>query len=75
LVLAVLVFVPIRYVYPTKTKFLKSLTLVGGAFWALTLIWLMLNFEQPNPAGIAVSLVYPVYYFVLSLYLHFRHAR
>lgn len=74
-VLAVLVFVPIRYVYPTKTKFLMPVTLVGGVFWAITLIWLMVTFEQPNPLMIALSLAYPIYYFVLSLYLHFRYAR
>lgn len=70
--LAVLVFVPLRYVYPTKTKFMRSVTLAGSAVWGLTLIGLMLTFDQPNPLLLALSFVYPVYYFGLSLYLHFQ---
>ena len=68
--LAVLVFVPIRYIYPTRTPYLRPLTTVLGAAWVVVLlvIWRQL----PSPSGwlIGVSLYYPVYYTVLSFYLH-----
>jgi phosphatidylcholine synthase len=73
--LAVLVFVPLRYVYPTKTKFLRPLTLVLGAVWALALLWVMINFEAPNLTIAWLSLLYPLYYFGLSFYLHFNRPR
>jgi phosphatidylcholine synthase len=71
-VLAVLVFVPLRYVYPTKTKYLRSVTIAGSGVWGLTLLGLMLTFDQPSPLLLALSFIYPVYYFGLSLYLHFQ---
>ncbi|MGQ0601924.1 MAG: CDP-alcohol phosphatidyltransferase family protein [Anaerolineales bacterium] len=71
-VLALLVFVPIRYVYPTKTKFWMPVTLLGSAVWGVLLAWLVVTFERPDPLVLQLSLLYPVYYFALSLFLHFR---
>lgn len=73
--LALLVFVPLRYVYPTKTKFLRPLTIGLGAAWALALLWVMFTFEAPDLTVVWLSLLYPVYYFGLSLYLHFNRPR
>jgi phosphatidylcholine synthase len=70
--LAVLVFVPIRYIYPSKTRFWRPVTVAGGLVWGAMAAWLALTFEQPNPLVLQLSLLYPVYYFVLSVYLHFR---
>lgn len=72
LALAVLVFVPVRYVYPTKTRPLRRLTLTLGAMWGAALAGLLAAFAQPPAALLAASLVFPMYYFALSLYLHFR---
>lgn len=72
LVLALLVFVPLRYVYPSKTKFWRSLTLALGAIWAALLVWLAVTLDAPNPVLAWLSLAYPVYYLALSLYLHFN---
>jgi phosphatidylcholine synthase len=71
-VLAVLVFVPLRYVYPSKTKFWRPLTLVLGALWAALLVWLAATLDLPNATLAWLSLAYPAYYFLLSLYLHFN---
>jgi phosphatidylcholine synthase len=67
--LAVLVFVRIRYVYPTRTPTLRVVTLVLGACWgaAVALSAWMLP-APPRPLVIG-SLVFPVYYVLLSLLL------
>jgi phosphatidylcholine synthase len=74
-ILAVLVFVPIRYVYPSKTRPLRPLTLLLGGLWGLTLAALLLTLEHPARWLLAISFLYPVYYFVLSFTLHFRMKR
>jgi phosphatidylcholine synthase len=75
LVLAALVFVPIRFVYPSRTVVLRTPTLALGAIWAvlvLVMIWRLPATDGPWPA---LSLVFPVYYTVLSLWLHARSPR
>jgi phosphatidylcholine synthase len=70
--LAVLVFVPIRYVYPSRTPVLQPLTLVLGLTWAagMTVALVLL---PDVPAGVRyASLLFPVYYVALSLALHAR---
>jgi phosphatidylcholine synthase len=72
LVLAFLVFVPIKYIYPTKTEFWRPLTLGLGVIWAAALVVLVVTFDNPDPRLVWGSLLYPLYYVVLSFYLHFR---
>ena len=72
LVLSGLVFVRIGYVYPTRTTTLRTLTLVLGAIWGLLIGAIIVLWPSP-PSWIAIgSLVFPVYYTVLSLVLHAR---
>jgi phosphatidylcholine synthase len=70
LVLVVLVFVRIGYVYPSRTPVLRGLTNVLGGIWAammLAAVWLM----PGTPRGLLIaSLFFPVYYTVLSFWLH-----
>jgi phosphatidylcholine synthase len=74
LLLAVLVFVPIRYVYPSRTPTLRWLTNSLGVLWAIALAYLL--YEPAAPRWMAMaSLAYPAYYFGLSLVLHVRTAR
>lgn len=75
LTLAALVFVPIRYVYPSRTPILQPLTLVLGSLWAVLMLlaiwWLPL---VPRWLAMA-SLVFPVYYVGLSFALEWRRRR
>ena len=74
LLLAGLVFVPIGYVYPSRTPVLRTLTVVLGLVWGtlmLVLLWQMPGVSRPV---FWVSLAFPVYYFVLSFTLHRRRA-
>jgi phosphatidylcholine synthase len=68
-VLTVLVFVPVRYVYPSRTKLLRSLNLALAGMWLVTYAVLLAQYPDPNPVVVALSIGYLVYYVGLSLYL------
>jgi phosphatidylcholine synthase len=72
-VLAVLVFVPIRYVYPSRTKTLMVPTLVLGVIWGILTIAVVWRLPATDGPWAALSLVFPAYYTILSLYLHSRN--
>jgi phosphatidylcholine synthase len=72
LTLAALVFVPIRYVYPSRTVFLRPLTLALGAVWGVAFLALIWRLAAPPPWLVWTSLLYPVYYVALSLWLTAR---
>ena len=71
-VLAVLVFVPIKYIYPNRTKPLRPLTISLGVVWAITSVTILVQLPAPNRILLAVSFSYVVYYFVVSFILHYR---
>ncbi|MCU0255641.1 MAG: hypothetical protein MUF60_02760 [Vicinamibacterales bacterium] len=74
-VCAVLVFVPLRYVYPSRTPVLMPLTVVLGFSWGVALLAAMWVWT-PVPAGLRwFSTVFPAYYFGLSFWLEWRRAR
>jgi phosphatidylcholine synthase len=70
--LAALVFVPLRYVYPSRTKALGGLTLALGAVWGLLMIVMVWRLPATDGPWAALSFVFVVYYTALSLWLHFR---
>jgi phosphatidylcholine synthase len=73
--LAVLVFVPVVYVYPSRTPTLRALTIALGLAWAacmLAMIWL---YPAIPRLVLYLSLGFPAYYFVLSLVLDARRRR
>jgi phosphatidylcholine synthase len=69
-VLSILVFVPIRYVYPTRTVPFRGLTNVLGGLWVVILLLLLWQFPAPSYWLVIGSLYYPLYYTALSFYLH-----
>jgi phosphatidylcholine synthase len=72
LALAALVFVPIRYVYPSRTVTLQPLTLALSLWWGVTTLAAMLV-RPPAPRWLVwASLVFPAYYVLLSLALEVR---
>ena len=74
-VFSILVFVPVRYVYPSRTRFLQGVTLALTAVWLVTYALLVVQLPDPHPLVVAASLTYVVYYWGLSLYLTARGAR
>ena len=75
LVLAVLVFVRIGYVYPSRTPVLRGLTTALGGVWALMVLAIILAMPQVPSLLLIGSLFFPVYYTVLSFVLHRRRGR
>lgn len=73
LVLSALVFVPIHYVYPSKTKLFMRTTLVLGTVWSLMIGAVMLRPEAHWARNVALaSLYFPTWYVFVSL-LHHRN--
>ncbi|WP_448609719.1 CDP-alcohol phosphatidyltransferase family protein [Geodermatophilus sp. URMC 60] len=74
-VCSVLVFVPVRYLYPSRTTALRGLSLVLTAVWLVTYAVLLVQVPDPHPVVVALSLAYLVYYVAVSLWLTARAAR
>jgi phosphatidylcholine synthase len=74
-VFTVLVFVPVRYLYPSRMTTLRTTTLAFSAVWAVTYVLLLLQYPDPQPVVVAVSLAYLVYYNGLSVWLTLNGAR
>jgi phosphatidylcholine synthase len=71
-VFAVLVLVPIRYVYPTRTPRWRVPTNAAAAIWAGLLLLMLWQYPAVSRPMFWISLAYPAYYHVLSFALHFR---
>jgi phosphatidylcholine synthase len=71
-VLAILVFVPIRYLYPSRTRTLKVPTLALGTMWAALFAWMIWRLPAVDGPWALISLIFPAYYVLLSLWLQFR---
>jgi phosphatidylcholine synthase len=68
---SVLVFVPIRYLYPSRTATARTITIVLGIVWTIMVLTLLRQFPQPSRGLALLSLFFPVYYLGFSMYLHF----
>ena len=69
---AVMVFVPIRYIYPSRTAVLPVVTNVFGAVWGAMMLVALWQYPQFSRTLVLVSLAFPVYYFALSFVMHTR---
>ena len=71
--LCVMVFVPIHYLYPTRTKMLRPLTLGLGTLWGFAITAISLWPVAPWTLTVTwISLAFPVYYVALSIIHHIR---
>ena len=72
IVLAMLVFVPIRYAYPSRMPVLRVSTNVLGVFWGAVMVTMLWRSPEVPRALFYGSLAFPIYYFGLSLVLQTR---
>jgi len=72
LILCALVFVPLRYLYPSRTPILRGLTLGLGILWGISILWVLYQLPQASFPLVIASLFYPAYYTILSLWLAAR---
>src|SRR5215218_8358809 len=68
-VCSLLVFVPVRYIYPTRTVAFRKLSLTLTALWLISYAVVLLEMPEPDPLILGFSILYLFYYFGLSLYL------
>ena len=67
-----LIFVPIRYVYPTRTIAFRKISLALTTLWLVSYALILLEMPNPDPLVLSFSIFYLFYYFGLSLYLSSR---
>jgi len=73
LFLSVMVFVPLKYAYPSKMPILRGTTAVFGFAWTVLLAVCVLVPERARGSHwLAGSLVFPAYYLAISFFLSRR---
>ncbi len=75
LIFSVLVFVPIRYVYPSRTELLWYTNMSLTGVWLIVYAVIVTQLDNPNPVLVGLSLAYVVFYVAESLVLTYRHHR
>jgi phosphatidylcholine synthase len=68
-VCSALVFVPIRYLYPSRTTSFRQLNLALTALWFAMYAVLLSQAPDPSPIFVVLSFAYLAYYAGMSLYL------
>jgi phosphatidylcholine synthase len=74
-VLGVMVFIPIKYIYPNRTELMRPLTLALALIWAVVTVAMIPLLPAHNPILLCTSLAFVVYYFVMSFALHAHPTR
>ncbi len=69
--LSLLVFAPLRFLYPSRAPRLRGLTITLGVAWALVLAVPVFVMPAASRALVWASLAYPAYYLGTSLWLQF----
>jgi len=72
--LSILVFVPLRYIYPSRSPRFRSQINVLGALWGAAMLCLIYQLPNPSRVLLFASLLFPAYYTALSLWLEYRRA-
>lgn len=71
LVCSALVFVPLKYIYPSRTRVMRPVTLAVLGVWVLAISWIGVR-PDPHPVAVWATLLGPAYYVGLSLALNWR---
>ena len=70
--LSLLVFVPIKFIYPSRSPRFRAQTNVLGALWGAAVLYAIYRLPNEAPSILFASLLFPAYYTALSLWLEFR---
>lgn len=63
----ILVFIPIKYIYPSRTSYLRKLTLALTYLYGAVGVWGLLQYPNSPKWVVWASLIYIAYYLALSL--------
>jgi phosphatidylcholine synthase len=66
--LSALVFIPIKYIYPSRTAMHQGLTMALASMWGIVNIAILLTYPSHAPWLVWFSLLFAVYYIGMSLY-------
>lgn len=69
IVCSILVFAPIKFLYPSRTRQFQKSTVPLTVLWFINCILILAQLPQTDPILIQLSLIYPIYYIILSIYL------
>lgn len=72
---AILVFVPIRYIYPSRMPVLRVTTNALGVVWGISMLVMLWQYPSVSRVVLWGSLVFVIYYHGLSLALHVGRGR
>jgi phosphatidylcholine synthase len=72
LALSALVFVPIKYLYPSRSPAFRGLTVALGLLWGALILAMIYYLPAPPRSIVLSSLAFPVYYTALSFWLAAR---
>jgi len=75
MILSILIFVPIKYIYPSRSPRFRAQTIFFGVLWGLALWFILYRLPEPPAAFVIASLLYPAYYLGVSLWLELRRFR
>ena len=75
LVCSALVFVPVKYLYPSRTNNLRALNLTLAGLWLVLYAAILSGFPHQSPLLVWASLAYVAYYVGMSVFLTLTGAR
>lgn len=70
--LAILVFAPLKFVYPSRTIFMRPTSVLLGIVWGLVGLVVINALPERRMDLAALTLLYPIYYTGLSFYLQWK---
>ena len=70
--LSILVFVPIKFIYPSRAPRFRVQTNALGVLWGAIVLYAIYRLPNPPESLLFASLLYPAYYTALSLWLQIR---
>ena len=69
IICGVLVFIPIKFIYPSRMSRFQKLTVILSAAWGIMNLIIIFQYPDISLPLLRVSLLYLVYYVVMSFYL------
>jgi phosphatidylcholine synthase len=66
---SVLVFVPVKYIYPSRTRTFRALNLSLAGLWLVLYAVILAEMPDPSPVALGLSLAYLAYYVLASVLL------
>jgi phosphatidylcholine synthase len=70
--LAAMVFAPLRFLYPSRMAWMRASTVGLGLVWAVAVAAILVLLPERATTLAAISLAYPAYYTLLSVYAQLR---